>query len=586
MGKLDGHQYWKLANMPLTFNSLMQDRFKEFRSDASDLLLSIFVLLAKDMLRDLVNITMQSLEARHWHAVEASLFCLKTLADNVLEDPTNEGHLQKVFESSLFRDVADFSLEIPTHVRRTAIDFIGLYGQYIERHAEFLPQAIRFLFASLETPSLANTAAKSIAALCSTCRANLTSELPDFLAQYPRFLASANTDQYTKEKVIGAIAAIIQALSPESAKVEPLLILLRHVEMDIEKAKHHAAAGEAKEAEDAGVGALQCLASMGKGMQAPDDVPIDIYDDDEEKSKDKSTCWATGNGQSVQQRIVSCFSVLEVVGGHSAAIDAVCQVLRSGYAEIEPGPFVLPVSVTVSLVQQCSISTPQLETVLSTASVLITQHSARGSSRIDAEVGAIYEAVIKIMQQLGHPREDPMLAAASLELCNRLPHRYAHILFANAGTITLDFALSALTEPDALPKRWACELFSRLFMIKHSPPDATAGPMNLQARIDMFAAAYGPKFAHAMVLEIGGLAARSELDTLCEPLKTFLLHQSKATVWLQESLASAAFIKPTVTSNDKEVFVRQLRSVQSDGRRLKEVVKTFWAACRGTVVKF
>ena len=109
------------------------------------------------MLQQLINLTMQSLESKHWHAVEASLFCLNRLAENILEDPSNETLIQRVFRSSLFRDIADFSLDLPTQTRRTAIDLLGSYGEYIERHAEFLPDALRFLFASLETPGLANT---------------------------------------------------------------------------------------------------------------------------------------------------------------------------------------------------------------------------------------------------------------------------------------------------------------------------------------------------------------------------------------------------------------------------------------------
>lgn len=102
-----------------------REGFKDFRIDTADLFLSIFLLLGKDMLQQLVELTIQSLEAKYWQAVDASLFCLNTLADNVLEDSANEEVIQRVFRSSLFREIADFSLNLPTQTRRTAIDLLG-----------------------------------------------------------------------------------------------------------------------------------------------------------------------------------------------------------------------------------------------------------------------------------------------------------------------------------------------------------------------------------------------------------------------------------------------------------------------------
>ena len=284
-----------------------------YRTDASDLMLSIFVLLRNEMLQQLVNYTLSSLEAKEWRGVEASLFCLINVADNVMEDQQSEDIVGPVFRSSLFRDVADFSQFVPAQARRTAVDMLGSYGGYIERNPEFLPDTVTFLFAALEKAGLANVAAKSIESLCCTCRVNLTGHLSGFLAQYQSFLQSPTCETYTKEKVICAIAAIIQALRPESAKVPPLLALLEHVEQDVEAAKKHAAQGDAEMAEHVGVSALECLASIGKGLQVPDDVPIDL-DDESNTASAISDYWTTGEGRVVQQRIMGCFSVLQAVG--------------------------------------------------------------------------------------------------------------------------------------------------------------------------------------------------------------------------------------------------------------------------------
>ena len=112
-------------------------------------------------------------------------------------------------------------------------------------------------------------------------------------------------------------------MSPENTKAEPLLALLNYIETDVASAKQYSVKGDDDMVEKVGVTALECLASIGKGMQVPEDVPIDIYDDSVEGTSGADNYWESGQGRAVQQRIVACFSVLEVAGTSSAAIDAV-----------------------------------------------------------------------------------------------------------------------------------------------------------------------------------------------------------------------------------------------------------------------
>lgn len=561
--------------------------FREFRLDANDLMLSIYVFLGQDMLRQLVTHALHRLEAREWRAVEAALFCLNTLADNVMEDQPSEDTLAMLFGSSLFREVADFSQSIPSQARRTAIDILGSYAQYIEGHAEYLPDTVRFLFASLET-SLANTAAKSIDWLCSTCRASLTSELDGFLQQYQRFLSGPTSQSFTKEKVIGAIAAIIQALKPESAKAQSLSLLLENVERDVQAAKDYAAAGDSEMAEETGVTALNCLASIGKGLQAPDDVPISIYDDDE-KQPGQPDFWAGQEGQAIQQRIVGCFSVLQVLGNDGEAIEAACKVLRSGFAESEPGPFVLDPSVTASFLQQCSLSTPQLESVLSTACTLITQQSKSDSKRIDGDVSTICQQVANFIQQLEMPNQDPGVAQGCIDVLCRLIPCYVHVLFDGSSHLPqqlqamLDFTNKAIEGQDPFPKRSAAEFWAKLI----KPPSAPASE-SVRVHIGQVLSVYGPQLAQTLIRQIGGLGQRSELDYLSEPLKALITNQPAAKGWLEAALLDETFqpVNAEVGVAERRRFLQQIVGLRGDSRKTKDVVKEFYAACRGTVVSY
>lgn len=551
-----------------------------YRQDASDLMLSIYVLLRNQMLQQIIRLTLSSLQESQWRGVEAGLFCLNNVAENVMEDQESEDSMGPVFQSSLFREIADFSQPIPAQARRTAVDMLGSYGLYIEKHPEFLPDTVSFLFAALEKGGLANVAAKSIASLCSACRANLTGHLSGFLEQYRRFLDSPTCETYTKEKVIGAIAAIIQALQPESAKAEPLLALLEYVHKDIASAKQHAANSDPEMTELVGVSALECLASIGKGLQVPDDVPVVL---DAETPMGTGNFWATEPGQAVQQSIMNCFSVLQVVGGYGEAVEAVCKVLRYGFTETEPGPFVLPASVTVSFVRECSVSTPQLDSVLATVCTLITQHSRDDSARIDDEVAAICDAVIAFMQAVGHPSQDPGVAMACIDVLNRMMPRYCQVLFGRLNPAIIDFTLEGINGNNTFTKRSACDFWCK--MIK---PQTSTISNEVRERIKEIMSAYGPKFTCSIISQIGGNALRSDLEFICEPLKALLLHQPGVQGWLQQAILGETFpaVDANVGQQQRNLFFRQVIATRGDGNKIRNLVRQFWAACRGTVTSY
>lgn len=569
-----------------------KDGFRSFRTDATDLLVSVYLFLTGEMLQQLVQLALGALQEQQWRALEAAMLCLNAVADNVLEDQTSDNILAPLFDSALFRTMGDFTHTIPTQTRKTAIDMLGNYGQYIERHPEALPDAVRFLFASLETAAFANISAKSIALLCSTCRHNLTGELDGFLTQYQRFLGGPTSDPYTKEKVIGGVAAIIQALTPESAKVRPLMALLENIERDVAFAKETVASGgDVELAQLTGVTALQCLASVGKNLQVPDDVPINLYDDDDINNEKKARFWSSEEGNAVQSRITGCFSILEILGNDGEAIDAACQVLKAGYTETTPGPFVLPPSITVNFLQQCSVTTPQLESVLATACTLIHQHSQVGSVRIDAEVQAIYQQVASFAQALGQPREDPGVSQTSIDVFSRLFPKYAAVLFDSTPdqiNLVLNFTLQAIEGSDQLPKRSSLDFWNRL--IRAAGPTNTAVKVTpeIAAKALEVANAYGPSLTQTLIRQIGGLGQRSELDYLSEPLRAlFTALPAQAKGWVEASLWSEHFppVVPGVGDAEKRRFMSQC-VVLRGGAKTKEIVKEFYVACRGLVSSY
>lgn len=567
------------------------DAFREFRMDTSDLLLSVYINLGDDMLSQFITIAINSLSSQEWQNLEAAMYCVNAIGDNALEEQGAEPHLAQIFSSPLFRDIADFNLPIPQQTRRTAIDMLGTYGPYIERNSQFLPDTLRFLFASLENHGLYLSASKSIAALCSACRKSLTGEVQSFIEQYNRFAAGETSEPFANEKVIGAIAAIIQAISPESAKAQPLSALLDIIDGMVSNASKTAAQGDPEKAHELGVSAIQCLASIGRSLQTPDDIPIDLYEDHAKPAVDPSNFWKNQEGQEIQLRVVNiCYTILQLLPGSGEAVDAVCQVFKQGFTEHEPGPFVFPPSVTVGFLEQCTLSTPQIESVLSITSTLIVQHTRRDIAHIDAEVDRAYRKTFGLIQSLAEPSQDPGIAQACIEVFHRMMPRYIHVLLnmsSPSGELVqpiLDFVIKAIDGADLLPKRSAAEFWSKIIKPSVQPADET-----VRARLEQVVAAYGPTLCQALANQIVGRGQRSELDQLCEPLKALIQTRPQTKNWLEAALFSdtlPVIVGPSVGEAEKRRFVQGVISVRGDSRKTRDIVKNFYAACRGTISSF
>ena len=68
----------------------------------------------------------------------------------------------------------------------------------------------------------------------------------------------------------------------------------------------------------------------------------------------------------------------------------------------------------------------------------------------------------------------------------------------------------------------------------------------------------GPLLAEALIFNIGGHAARSELDKLSDPLKKFVIRQARSKQWIEAALFGQSFPSDKVTDKEKTVFVQKI----------------------------
>lgn len=434
--------------------------FASFRLDVQDLLQSSHVMLGDQLLEGFAHLALETLSHRDWRQVEATLFCLNALADSLNGDDAENQALLQVFGSSLFPDLSSLDSSIPARTRRTAVDMVGHYAEFFERHTEVLPAVLNFLFTSLGAAALADTAARSVASLCSSCRASLTLELDAFFQQYERFLTWPTAASFTKAKVIGAIAAIVQALPTDESRACGLQRLLDFVDKDVELSLACMAAGQVEQSQVAGVTALESLASIGRSSQAPDDVPIDL-----EQNDTGPNYWHDGPGSVMQQRIARFIgTVVDILGEDGDVIEAACNVLRSGYSEAVPGPFVLPPQVTIEFLSRVKLETPRLDVVHGTICAFLASHASDknrtpSTSSIEGEAGAILQHIYGLIKVLGNPRADPEVSQSCMDVLCRFVPAYASVLLQprlpGALHDILNFAIECLTVPEPLTKRSA-----------------------------------------------------------------------------------------------------------------------------------
>lgn len=549
-------EFWRKIRIPTTtelstWTKDQKDGFMSFRKDVGDFVESAYILVGKGLFQQLVDQVTGALVPganTPWEDIEASLFCLNSLGDSLSDAPEEDVFLGQLFGSNLFMMLADPGADIPQKARTTSVNLIGSYASFFERRPEYLPQALNFLFTCISNPFLARNASKSISSLCSSCRTTLTTELYAFLHQYEVFSSTPNADDIAKERVLTAIAYVVQALPSDEQKLDPISKLLGHVENDVQQClllmQHH----REEEAKETGLLALRCMVSIGKGLQAPDDFPVDLSGTEE--LPQPPSFWETAAGGSLQGKIVDLVRMLcHTLRGDGEVIDAACSVFKTGFTEMVPGLFVFrPDVVTEFLLEYCA----RTETILATASTLINSHSMAGSAEISAQVRQLLGFVAQLVEGLGDPQNEPEIAQSVVEFLTRLLRRYVGVLvFFHPGDHLermLFFALNSLVVREVLVKKAAASFWSTFLALTSDAPD-------VQAAIARIVEACGPTLAEKLCWALGGGCQRSDVDTLAEPLKKLVVRQPRCKAWLLEALKPEGFPTANVSEKDKRMFV-------------------------------
>jgi len=576
--------------------NLAQDNdFSAFRFRIKDAIAESFVTFGVVILQKLTNLAMSCHAQRGspeaWPSVESIFNCLSGLAETMRYEVGNEEVedvcLHQLFSSQMYSQLTDLSFAVPMKLRKKAMTIIGEHDAFLARHPDLMLGAIQMLFQCLERPELTHVASRSILTLCDPNRNLLHTLLPAFIEAVERVYTAGNADDITKENLVGALAAIIQATPLEEDRVRNTVDLLNMLMRDLSNGLGDGESTQSVDPETQHIvklATLSQLLAVAKASQTPDEA-IDLDADDEILT---DTPW---NGvQATAKAILDV--ILEQPGLDGELFQAVCDVTKAGFKERASGPFVFTPESVVDILTGASHrwKVPRIDIAIRTSATFISSNNSK-LTRLAASLPALITWITNDIPTSLHITSgnplDPDILHALIDFTSRLvpshlsylapmPQPNLHWLF----TLTITALLSA----DVLPKRAAAGLWTDLLSL---PSTSRSAPL-----VSHLLHTHGLHLTTALIFNFGGLASRSQLDWLIEPYRKLIAKSMKNPqggnwkVWTQQALDDAAFPgQATVRVEERVRFVRQLEMLRGDSR-CRETVRNFWVLARGTPLAY
>ncbi|KAK6365199.1 member of the karyopherin-beta [Exophiala oligosperma] len=569
-------------------------KFQDFRYDVHDFFQSAFTVLGTGVVQGIVKTIISQGTTPDWSTFEAAMFCLTAYSDTMASEPEVYDELiTTVLGSHPWGYVLTAGSTVPDRARQTCIRFIADSVVYLQRHSESMTLVLNFLFSSLHLQASASAASKAIYSLCDSHRRALMQALPQFMAS---LMAADDLGATEEHRLYAAVAAIVQALPSEEHKIEPLRRLLSSI-----RSLNEVLTGATEDEDELlrlCIDAVQTLASIGKGLRSPHDVPIDL----EPSADEQAAFWHTGPGADLQLNVLDTFKAIIHKAPNQADvsfIEACCDFIRSGFTEQNPSPFKFPDLVALDIVVPwITISNPSIDMSMACASSFLASAESRNIQScvrgVLHQVATNQELLLSTHRrvyanQYNEPLPSTPFSSASLDFLARTLLKFGSTWFASpdslqTGTVAIELALLVMAESDTLPRRSASSFFATLVDCS-----GRGGPLDTAAcqTISDLLQTFGSSILSMIVRLLGGECARSEIESLTDALKKFIQRQPMLSkLVLREAVKQEAGVMSekalqTTTIEQRNRFVAQVEGLRG-GRKTNDVVKEFWISCKGS----
>lgn len=572
-----------------TWDASDRSKSKDFRQDVEDFILSSFSSLGSTLFGDIASLVTDD-SRDSWESFEAGLFCLGILSESMASDTDfYDSVVSPLFRTGRWNAIVQNTTPVPSRARHGAINYISRNTSYLQRHQEHLLPCLNFLFSCLQSQASTSAASRAIHTLCAKHRSTLIAALPQFIMTLTQLPPVPTED---KQRLFGAVAAIIQAIPVEERKLPPLAEILDMLVCDFETLVSLARSNQ-EDALAKALDLLQCLAAVSKGLRAPAEVPVNL----DSEGDPSSQYWKTGPGKSLQDAAVTLSQrtlYMSTFRFDEQVIAAACDFIRAGYTESDPSPFKFPPDVSIvffSLI--VNLPHPNLNVVMAAASAFLasSEPDSLGNAftmlitTVISAQQALLSAVAEQKQQ-----DDHDFTYSSLDFFVRLLPKWGGCLFSISDygeqfQVLFEFALAALENPDTLPRRSSASFWAAFFELGGYPA-IDALPTSASATLVALVQQYSVSFTAVLVRLLGGECARSELDILSESLRKFVSKQAQlARRLLGEAVKEDAGVLTeralgAVDLAARMRFVGQVDALRG-GKKTNEIVREFWIACRG-----
>ena len=525
-------------------------KFGGLRRDFQHFLSTVYTFFGPHLFALLGNHTVAAGQRRDWDSVEAGLVAISGIADAAADSTEMDASLGMLFGSSLWHELVTAEL-VPPWARNAAVNLVAAYSPYFQRNPQSLDTVITFLFRCLDAPAIAQTAARTIPTLCDVCRGTLAPFAQSFVDQYASFVDTAARPADVKEKLIGAVAAVIQG---QSASDDPqqrqaaraaLAHLLSIVENEVSAAFQEPNRGQTRERSRE---ALLCLASMGRGYRVPDSAVIDLDPEQPESGGPGSESEILETSE-LQKRIAQlCHKVLFEFRQNEETVEAVCNVFRAGIPE-SSGPFMMTMELYDQVLGQALLYAAQPAALMETlARVLRKRKADAGTAEMEAYTRQFRSHVVALTSAMrGDPSVDPEMAAAALDFFRNYIPEYL-ISLGDDCLYLCCFATNCIASHEILPRRSGCAFWAAVLEL---PAYASLG-------LDASVGSEGLRLGEALMFAVGGNVPRSELEAVMPPLRRLISNRKEAHNWCWMALCHDDFPSKRMSEEEKRVFLHKI----------------------------
>jgi hypothetical protein len=369
-----------------TWERQTQVEFRNLRRDFRDLCAATYNLLGPGMLNTLVEYALRLWHEGKWQGVEISLQCIKGIAEVETDPKDGAQAFALLFSSPIFSSgTLKFNDNMPVNVLQTAIELIMDCGTFFQNQSHSLLLVLEYLFKCLKKPELVLPSVKAIAALCDSCRDNLTDHTFILAERYHMFVTTTQQPTEIIEKLAAAVSAVTQSLwskpgiernAKQIAATKALDVLLTPIIQGLQTCL----ADPSPYGQEQGLSALQCLVSISRAFRSPSTDLIDLESEPSEELIDSvPLTWCEERRSYISGLISQVLKRYPDVGDY---MEATCNLLRAGMTEDANSPFRPPIDAFSCLLINHIQTTPRIHFLLETVSRFLRRQSAAEKKEI------------------------------------------------------------------------------------------------------------------------------------------------------------------------------------------------------------